>query len=202
MMATMLEQLAVAPGQVVLEIGAGTGYNAALLAHLLGPTGQVVTLDLDPDIVEAARTHLNSVGSANVTVVEGDGAFGYPLHAPYDRIIVTAGAWDVLPTWQAQLAPTGRLVVPLIILPGYMLSVALERRDGVLQSVSTAWCGFMPLRGDATPPHRWPQRRTLPRLTVIPKGQLRTEAIIEVRVEKPATELVLQWPPDDSGSAY
>ncbi len=99
MMATMLYQLGLAPGLRVLEIGAGTGYNAALLASLVGPSGQVVTLDLDADIVTEAQSHLAAAGYPQVTVVMGDGANGYAASAPYDRIIVTAGAWDVFPAW-------------------------------------------------------------------------------------------------------
>src|SRR3984893_11957908 len=71
-MAIMLEQLDVRPGQRVLEIGAGTGYNAALLAHLVGPTGRVVTVDIDDDIVAAARQHLDAAGCERVQVVCGD----------------------------------------------------------------------------------------------------------------------------------
>ena len=90
LMASMLEQLALAPGQQVLEIGAGTGYNAALMAQIVGATGHVITVDLDTEIVEAARAHLRAAGCTNVTVMEGDGADGYAAGAPYDRIIITA----------------------------------------------------------------------------------------------------------------
>jgi protein-L-isoaspartate(D-aspartate) O-methyltransferase len=144
--AVMLEQLDVKPGQRVLEVGAGTGYNAALLAHLVGTDGRVVTVDIDQDVVDGARAHLATAGVEGVEVVCGDGGLGYSAVAPYDRIIVTAGAWDVAPAWWQQLAHGGRLLLPLS-LRGVQRCVALERHDGWLQSVSIRDCGFMRLRG-------------------------------------------------------
>ncbi len=144
--AVMLDQLDLAPGQRVLEIGAGTGYNAALLAQLVGPTGRVVTVDIDEDIVAGARAHLAAAGFEGVEVVCGDGGFGYPAAAPYDRIVLTVGAWDIAPAWWQQLSAGGRLLVPLS-LRGVQRCIALERRDGWMESVSVRDCGFMRLRG-------------------------------------------------------
>lgn len=145
-MATMLDQLAVALGHRVLEIGAGTGYNAALLARLVGPEGRVVSLDLDEDVVAGAREHLAAAGESRVEVVHGDGAAGHPELAPYDRLIATVGVWDLAPAWLEQLRPDGRLVVPLD-LRGVQVSVAMEREDGHWVSRSVAPCGFMRMRG-------------------------------------------------------
>jgi protein-L-isoaspartate(D-aspartate) O-methyltransferase len=144
--AQMLEQLDVQPGHRVLEIGAGTGYNAALLAHLVGPDGHVTTIDIDGDVVDAARSGLAAAGYGNVHVICGDGEYGYPGHAPYDRIIVTAGAWDVPPAWSDQLTMDGRIVVPLRV-RGLTRSVALERGNGFWRSRSMIYCGFIPMRG-------------------------------------------------------
>lgn len=145
--AAMLEQLAVAPGHRVLEIGAGTGYNAALLAYLAGDDGRVVTLDVDDDIVDGARAVLSAAGFPGVTVVREDGALGYAPSAPYDRIIATVGARDLPLAWQDQLAPGGRIVVPLRLRGGVTRSIAFERvTGGVLRSVSSEMCGFMPMR--------------------------------------------------------
>lgn len=190
-MAIMLEQLAVAPGQRVLEIGAGTGYNAALLANLAGPDGQVVTLDIDADIVGDARSHLAAAGYRHVVVAQHDGALGYPPLAPYDRILLTVGTWDIVPAWREQLAREGRLVLPLTILPGLMLSVALEPVDDEFHSVSALPCGFMPLRGaSAHPPiGQWPQ----PRITVVPKTAQQASGTIEVSVEKDWTTSTIRW---------
>ncbi len=146
-MAIMLEQLGLKPGHRVLEIGAGTGYNAALIAHIVGDTGQVVTVDIDDDIVANAREHLATAGFGQVRVVHGDGGAGYPDGAPFDRIILTVAAGEITPAWRAQLAAGGRLVLPLAIRAGVQKSVAFEHADDHLVSVSGRDCGFMALRG-------------------------------------------------------
>jgi protein-L-isoaspartate(D-aspartate) O-methyltransferase len=146
MVATMLEQLRLPEGGSVLEIGAGTGYNAALLSALVGASGRVVTIDIDPEVADEARNHLAVAGAANVEVICGDGAEGWPGRAPYDGVIVTAGASDLAPAWASQLAPGGRLVVPLSI-RGVQQCVALAPVDGHLRSVAVCGCQFMPLTG-------------------------------------------------------
>ena len=147
MMAIMLEQLDLRPGHRVLEIGAGTGYNAALLARIVGPAGRVVAVDIDPDLIRDAARHLVDAGVRGVELVCGDGALGHPPGAPYDRILLTVGSGDIRPEWIAQLAPGGRLLLPLE-LRGTQLSVALDLgRDGALHSDSVARCAFVRLRG-------------------------------------------------------
>ncbi|MGQ0775117.1 MAG: methyltransferase, FxLD system [Pseudonocardiales bacterium] len=143
--AMMLEQLDVELGHRVLEIGAGTGYNAALLRELAGPRGAVTTIDIDPEAVEDARTGLAATGYVDVAVVAGDGALGAKTRAPYDRIIVTAAAWDLPPAWWEQLAEGGRIVVPLRW-RGQTRSIAFDHQPGHLISRSVKLCGFIPLR--------------------------------------------------------
>ncbi|HEV2373908.1 MAG TPA: methyltransferase, FxLD system [Streptosporangiaceae bacterium] len=145
-MAIMLEQLGLGPGQRVLEVGAGTGYNAALMAQLTGPTGTVVTMDIDEEVASAARGHLDEAGCQQVRVVTGDGALGWLEGAPYDRVILAVGAWDLAPAWWEQLAGDGRLVLPLS-LQGMQRSVAFDRWGDHYASVSIVDCGFMPMRG-------------------------------------------------------
>ncbi|WP_020136086.1 methyltransferase domain-containing protein [Streptomyces sp. 351MFTsu5.1] len=111
LMAMMLTELRVRPGDRVLEIGAGTGYNAALLAHRLGDD-LVTTVDLEPEITEAARRHLAAAGHHPV-VVTGDGARGVPERAPFDRIIVTCTLPWVPLAWLAQCRPGARILTPL-----------------------------------------------------------------------------------------
>ncbi|MFI8187432.1 methyltransferase domain-containing protein [Streptomyces sp. NPDC085946] len=112
LMATMLAELGVEDGHHVLEIGAGTGYNAALLAHRLGDDDLVTTVDLDPEITESARRHLAAAGYHPV-VVTGDGARGVPERAPFDRIIATCALSSVPRAWLAQCRPGGRILTPL-----------------------------------------------------------------------------------------
>ncbi|MGQ0717293.1 MAG: methyltransferase, FxLD system [Pseudonocardiales bacterium] len=151
LVAEMLEALDVAPGHRVLEIGAATGINAALLAELVGPTGTVVTIELDDDLAAGARAGLAAAGYPQVEVICGDGALGHPARAPYDRIIVTAGAWDIVSAWWQQLALGGRLVVPLLLHgSGLTRALALNlHAPGRMISTSAAVCGFVPLRGSA-----------------------------------------------------
>ncbi|MEU7834027.1 MULTISPECIES: methyltransferase, FxLD system [unclassified Nonomuraea] len=150
-MGIMLDQLDVRPGHRVLEIGAGTGYNAALLAHLAGPEGRVVSVDIDADVVAAARLHLDAAAYPEVTVECADGAAGFPAEAPYDRVIATVGVWDLAPAWLEQLAPGGRLVVPLD-LRGVQVSVAMEHAGDHWSSRSVEPCGFMRMRGPSAGP--------------------------------------------------
>lgn len=144
--AAMLAQLDVREGQRILEVGAGTGYNAALLAQLLGPRGHVTTVDLDPEVAAEAERALAATGYDNVTVIAGDGEYGHAPNAPYDRIIVTAGAWDLPDAWVDQLAPDGLLVVPLRM-RGITRSITFEHAGDMWRSQAMYECGFMPIRG-------------------------------------------------------
>lgn len=151
-MAIMLEQLEPAPGQRILEIGAGSGYNAALLAFCAGERGRVVTLELEDDLADAARLHLRAAGCGAVQVVAGDGTAGYAPGAPYDRIMLTAGAGDIAQAWWEQLKPDGRLVLPLRVFDELQLCTVFVRDGDSMVSVAIDSCGFVPLRGAALPP--------------------------------------------------
>lgn len=147
LVAAMLEQLDVRDGHRVFEAGAGTGWNAALLAALAGPGGHVSTIDIDPEISAQAAASLQRAGFPGVHVATGDAALGVPENAPYDRAVVTIGSLDIPPAWSGQLRPGGRLVVPLRW-RGQTQSVALVLgEDGLLRSDSVFLCGFVPMIG-------------------------------------------------------
>jgi len=147
LVAAMLEQLDVRDGHRVFEAGAGTGWNAALLATLAGPSGHVSTIDIDPEITAQAAAGLEGAGFPGVRVATGDAALGVPENAPYDRGIITIGSLDIPPAWFGQLRPGGRLVVPLRW-RGQTQSVALVLgEDGILRSDTVFLCGFVPMIG-------------------------------------------------------
>ena len=149
-MAPMLEALRLEPGQRVLEIGAGTGYNAALVKHLVGPAGRVTTVDLETDFARRARRHLTAAGFA-ARVVAGDGRAGWAPEAPYDRIIVTASTGQVYQPWLDQLVDGGLVEMPLGLAKGlsYQVVATFERQGEVLRSTTAMNGFFMPLRGTA-----------------------------------------------------
>jgi protein-L-isoaspartate(D-aspartate) O-methyltransferase len=146
-MATMLGQLDPQPGDHVLEIGAGSGYNAALLAQLVAPGGQVTSIEIDPDLAAAARASLARAGVDGVAVRTGDGWLGAPEQAPFDRIEATVGVRDLAPAWTQQLTPTGVLVAPLALHASVHVSVGFAPYGRHLRSRSVEGCGFLPLRG-------------------------------------------------------
>ena len=146
LMARMLEQLTVQPDMAVLEIGTGTGYNAALLGQLVGLGGTVLTTDVDPAVTGPAKRHLAAAGASNVEVITADG-WHVETENRFDRIVATVGVWDLSPTWLAALAPGGLLVVPIWLRAGQQASVAFRAAGGRLESVSVEPCGFMRMRG-------------------------------------------------------
>ena len=146
-MARMLEQLRVEPGLAVLEIGTGTGFNAALLSHLVAPNGTVVTVDVDPAIAAAATQHLIRAEAPNVSVVAGDGWARLVGASLFDRIETTVGVWDLSPTWVDRLRRGGVLVAPVWLRAGLQASVAFQKIDGKLESISVEPCAFMRMRG-------------------------------------------------------
>lgn len=110
-MARQLELLNLHPGLSVLEIGTGTGYNAALMGALVGSTGQITSIDIEADLIASASQRLRAAGVTNVLAMAGDGFQGYPDNAPYDRLLATCAVRALPRTWTAQLAPDGLLLV-------------------------------------------------------------------------------------------
>lgn len=145
--AVMLGQAAIEPGMRVLEVGSG-GYNAALIREITGGSGHVTTVDIDPEITARARACLDTAGYDDVEVVLADADTGVPENAPYDRIIVTAGTWDLPPAWLEQLTPDGCIVVPLRF-KGLTRSIAFSRDcdNRILVSRSYGLARFVPMQG-------------------------------------------------------
>ncbi|MEU9891317.1 methyltransferase, FxLD system [Sphaerisporangium sp. NPDC051011] len=143
--AMMLGQAELKPGDRVLEVGTG-GYNAALIQEVVGSTGSVTTIDIDPEITERAGRCLADAGYADVEVICADAEFAIEPGRMFDAIIVTVGSWDVPPAWSSQLAEGGRLVVPLRT-KGLTRSWVLEQRGGALVSRGHQTCGFVPMQG-------------------------------------------------------
>lgn len=147
--AVMLAALDARPGMSVLEIGTGSGYNAALLAHRLGDDN-VFSVDIDPEFVATARRRLASIGRHPHLAV-GDGAQGWPAHAPYDRIIATCSVRRIPWSWHEQLTPGGQLLVDFKPHGGGNL-VLLERKDDRLEGRFTArYAAFMAMRQPDNP---------------------------------------------------
>lgn len=150
MIALMLELLAPARGERVMEIGTGSGYNAALLAELVGPEGSVTTIDLDDELAGRARAALDALGYRNVRVLTADGGLQLVEHTRFDGLVVTARSDDVAAAWWQALSEGGRLVLPLRLENAGEYAVGfVRRRDGRLHSVGLHPCAFIALRGEA-----------------------------------------------------
>lgn len=145
--ARMIEQAELAAGMRVLEIGSG-GFNAALLAEVVGPDGYVVSVDIDAEVTDRARELLEATGyGSRVTVLQADAGTPIPgLGTSVDAILVTAGAWDLAPAWLQHLAPTGRIVVPSR-LNGVTRVICFRREHEHLVSTSAEVAGFVAMQG-------------------------------------------------------
>ena len=147
MVAVMAEALDLREGQKVLEIGAGSGYNAAVMAELVGPRGRVITLERHPSLAEKAAQVLREAGYSNVQVVVGDGSLGYPEEAPYDRISVTCGAPRVPGPLAEQLRDGGLMVIPVGGLE-YQSLLRVRKLGGRTTTEDLGSVVFVPLIGE------------------------------------------------------
>ena len=150
MVAIMLELAELKPGMKVLEIGTGSGWNAALIAELVKT--EVYTIERIPELVEFARRNLERSGVKNVHVFPGDGTKGFPPKAPYDRIIVTAGAPKIPEPLIDQLKPGGRLIIPVGSYHLWQdLYVVTKDENGRIRKKHWGGVAFVPLIGE----HGW-----------------------------------------------
>lgn len=151
----MIDMLHLDPGARVLEIGCGSGYNAAVMAHLVGLEGHVTSVEVVADVAQDARACLKLEGVRNVDVVAADGTGGHEACAPYDAVIVTAAARDMFPAWLAQLREGGRIVTVLETALGQRL-LGMTKRGETLDGAFGVWVAFVPVVG---------REATYPRLT-------------------------------------
>lgn len=145
--ALMLDAAHLTPGMRVLEIGTGTGYTAALLAHRLGPRN-VTTIEIDPTLAAQARTALSTAGYGQVTVLTGDGTYGHRQGAPFDRVLSTVAAPRVPYEWIAHTRPGGLVVTPWssAYKPAGLLSLTVGSDGTATGSLINKTISFMPLR--------------------------------------------------------
>ena len=148
MVAAMTAALEVGPDDSVLEIGTGSGYQAAILGRL---ARSVITIERHAPLARRAEKVLVSLGLTTVRVVVGDGSRGYAANAPYRRILVTAGAPAIPESLTDQLADGGRLVIP-VGSGGYQRLMIVDRQDDRLTDREGEGCVFVPLVGQ----HGWP----------------------------------------------
>jgi len=143
--AYMTELLNVKPGDKVLEIGTGSGYQAAVLAEL---TPEIYTLEIIRELGEQARTRFRRLGYQSIRVKIGDGYYGWEAHAPFDAIIVTAAAGHVPPPLVQQLKPGGRLVIPIGgIYQVQSLMLVTKKNDGSFHTQQLMPVRFVPMTG-------------------------------------------------------
>ena len=144
MVAIMTEALRLSADHSVLEIGTGSGYQAALLAEL---ARHIYTVERIAHLADRARERLSDLGYSNITVVVGDGSLGHPEAAPYDRIIVTAGCPDIADPWVEQLAEDGIIVAPTGDRWGQTLTRVIKHGND-LERENLGGCVFVPLIGE------------------------------------------------------
>jgi protein-L-isoaspartate(D-aspartate) O-methyltransferase len=144
--ALMIEAAGIKAGDKVLEVGAGSGYAAAVISRI---AGKVIGIERQHDLVEVARERLKRLGYDNVEIVEGDGTRGCRDHAPFDAILAAASGSHVPRTLVEQLAPNGRIVMP-VGEPGWVqeLVKVTKQEDGILKQENLGGVRFVPLIGE------------------------------------------------------
>jgi len=155
MVSIMNEALELEAGQLVLEVGAGSGWHASTVAEIVAPTGMekeewghVYTIEVIVELAEPARKNLENAGYRDrVTVINGDGSEGYARMAPYDRILVTAAAPDVPKPLLEQLKEGGVLVIPVGEVGFYQTLLRLRKKGGKISREDLGGVAFVPLVG-------------------------------------------------------
>ncbi len=144
MVAMMCDYLELGKGEKVLEVGAGSGYHAAVIAEIIGEAGHVYSVERIQWLVEYSRENLKRAGYKHVTVTPGDGTLGLPEYAPYDKISVTCAAPDVPPPLLEQLKTGGKMVIPV---GRYMQELYLVKKRNGVERERKCSVVFVPLIG-------------------------------------------------------
>lgn len=143
----MLDLLELEPGLTVFELGAGSGWNAAMMGSMVGPRGRVFSSEIIPEMAEAAEQAILDCGIANVRIVRGDGGAGHAAGAPYDRIVFTAGSYDLPLAFHEQIRLGGLLLLVIKMEGGGDQLVLFERKAGWFESRCAIPCAFVPMTG-------------------------------------------------------
>ncbi|RZM08606.1 MAG: hypothetical protein EOO88_49965, partial [Pedobacter sp.] len=172
----MLDLLDIQPGHAVYEIGTGSGWNAALIGQLAGPQGRVYSTEIFPDLAHTSQQALLGVGGQSVTVLAADGSLGYEPGAPYDRIIFTAGSYDIPLAIHQQLKEDGLLLAVLKLAGGGDDLVLFKKQQGVLVSQHASAVLFVPMLGT----YRSAWRDGMDLTTFLAQQQLTPEPVEQV----------------------
>lgn len=144
----MLELLQLAPGQRVFEVGAGSGWNAAMMGRLVASAGHIYSAEIIPSMAERAANNIAEMGITNVTILKGDAGDGYLPGAPYHRAIFTAGATDLPRCFHEQLADNALLLFVLNLTEGSDILFLLRKEAEHFYSLESMTVGFVPMTGD------------------------------------------------------
>ena len=143
----MLDMLQLRPGHTVFELGAGSGWNAALMGHLVGPAGHVYSLEIIPEVAQMAVDTITTLGITNVHIIAADGGEGYAAGAPYDRAIFTAGTYDLPHHFYEQMKDGGLLLIVIKSAGGGDHLFLLRKTADHFESLESMPCGFVQLTG-------------------------------------------------------
>ena len=143
----MLDMLRVKPGQKILEIGAGSGWSAALLGQLVGPSGHVYSVEIIPDLATRAASAIQALGIQNVRIIEADGGLGYAAAAPYDRVIFTAGTYDLPRYFYEQVKEGGLLLGVIKTEGGGDCLFLLRKTEDHFESIESMHVAFVQMTG-------------------------------------------------------